>query len=441
VFIRSRNVVVGNRLEDIVIHVEGETIARLLSPTDVAAKEILDFGSLVLAPGLVDPHVHINEPGRTEWEGFETATKAAAAGGVTTLVDMPLNSSPVTTTVDAFRKKLDAATGKLRVDVGFHAGLVPDNAASLAALLASGVLGVKAFLIHSGIEEFPNVAEQELRKAMPAIAAHRLPLLVHAELHGAHHESATGHPSSYPAYLSSRPRQWENDAIALMIRLCEEFDCRVHIVHVSSSEAVPMLRAAKAAGVPISAETCPHYLFLSSEEIPAGATQFKCAPPIRERENNEKLWHALAEGVIDFIASDHSPCPPEMKCSGTGDFTKAWGGISSLQFGLPLVWTAARSRGFQPAHVSAWMSSNPAKLVGLEKRKGKIAAGFDADFVLWNPDEAFVVEPSSIHHRHKLTPYLGRTLFGKVHATFVRGKKVFDRGNFSLPSGNVLLRN
>lgn len=438
-FIRSRNVVVGNRLEDIVIHVEGETIVRLLPPTAPAVKEILDFGSLVVAPGLVDPHVHINEPGRTAWEGFATATKAAAAGGVTTLVDMPLNSSPVTTTVEAFRKKLDAASGKLRVDVGFHAGLVPGNADSLPSLLASGVLGVKAFLIHSGIDEFPNVTEQELRQAMPAIAEHRLPLLVHAELQHANLKPRPSNPSSYQQYLSSRPRAWENDAIALMIRLCEEFHCRVHIVHVSSSEAVPVLRAAKASGVPISAETCPHYLFLSSEEIPDGATQFKCAPPIRERENNEKLWQALAEGVIDFIASDHSPCPPELK--GSGDFMKAWGGISSLQFGLPLVWTAARGKGFQPAEVSAWMSSNPAKLVGLEKRKGKIAAGFDADFVVWNPDEAFVVEPSSIYHRHTLTPYLGRTLFGKVHATYVRGKKVFDRGDFSQPSGNVLLRN
>jgi allantoinase len=439
-FIRSRRVVTPEGVRDCVVHVEGGKILALLPPAEAPETRVEDLGTLVLMPGIVDPHVHINEPGRTEWEGFETATRAAAAGGVTTLVDMPLNCSPVTTSVDALQRKLAAAAGKLHVDCGFHGGLVPDNACTLSSLLASGVLGVKAFLVHSGIDEFPCVHEQDLRSAMPAIASSKLPLLVHAELALQLKPSSASDPRSYRAYLATRPRRWENDAVELMIRLCREFGCSVHIVHVSSSDVIPMLRAAKEEGLPMTAETCPHYLFFTSEDIPDGATEFKCAPPIRERENNELLWEALREGVLDCVASDHSPCPPALKLLQEGDFLKAWGGIASLQFSLSIVWTAARERGFDVPDVVRWMSAHTARLVGLEGRKGAIAVGRDADLVAWNPDDAFIVEASHSEHRHKVTPYNGRTLFGKVYATFLRGEKVYDAGTFSPPSGQILLR-
>jgi allantoinase len=465
--LRSGRVVTPEGVRDAAIVVFEGVIVGIENPRDISVNgklKIEDVGNFVVSPGLVDPHVHINEPGRTEWEGFETATRAAAAGGVTTLVDMPLNSSPVTTSVDAFQKKLDAARGKLQVDVGFHAGLVPQNASELKPLLSSGVLGVKAFTIHSGIDDFPATTEADFRKAMSAIAESGLPLLVHAELSSSLPSQALSEAKSLSAlrsgdtlparltsaseaggrsaqgFVNSRPREWENDAIALMIRLCKEYRCRVHIVHVSSSDAILLLRDAKAAGLPITAETCPHYLYFNAEEISDGDTRFKCAPPIRERDNNERLWDALRQGVLDFIASDHSPCPPAMKLLSKGDFTKAWGGISSLQFGLSIIWTEARKRGFVYSDLSRWMSANPAQLVGLESRKGKITEGFDADFVVWNPDESFVVEPSMIHHRHKLTPYEGRTLFGKVYATYLRGEKIFVHGKFLQPSGEVLLR-
>ncbi len=439
-YIRSRRVVTPEGVKDCVVHVEGGKILAVLPPAEAPETRVEDFGTLVLMPGIVDPHVHINEPGRTAWEGFETATRAAAAGGVTTLVDMPLNSSPATTSVDALQRKLAAAAGKLHVDCGFHGGLVPDNARTLSPLLASGVLGVKAFLVHSGIDEFPCVHEQDLRSAMTAIASSRLPLFVHAELSLQPNPPSASHPRSYRAYLATRPRRWENDAVELMIRLCREFGCSVHIVHVSSSDVLPMLRAAKEEGLPMTAETCPHYLFFSCEDIPDGATEFKCAPPIRERENNELLWEALREGVLDCVASDHSPCPPALKLLQEGDFLKAWGGIASLQFSLSIVWTAARKRGFDVTDVVRWMSAQTARLVGLEHRKGAIAVGHDADLVAWNPDDAFIVEASQIEHRHKVTPYNGRTLFGKVYATFLRGEKVYDAGTFSPPSGQILLR-
>lgn len=439
--LRSRRVLTRDGLQEAAIVVTEGIItavadARQLTPST----QDIDVGELVVLPGLVDPHVHINEPGRTAWEGFETATRAAAAGGVTTLVDMPLNSSPVTTSVQALERKLQATKGTLHVDVGFHAGLVPHNAIDMRALLASGVLGVKAFMIDSGIDEFPATSEADFRTAMPAIAESGLPLLVHAELQTSLPTSRTTNPQSYLDYLHSRPRQWENEAVALMIRLCREYRCRVHIVHVSSSEAISLLYDAKAAGLPITAETCPHYLYFSSEEIPDGDTRFKCAPPIREKENNDKLWEALREGVLDFIASDHSPCPPELKLLNEGDFTNAWGGISSLQFGLAILWTEARKRGAQIADVGRWMSTHPANFVGLSHRKGQIAEGFDADFVVWNPEESFLVEQSMIHHRHKLTPYEGRTLFGKVHATYLRGEKIFENGQCPQPSGEILVR-
>lgn len=437
-FISSHSVLTPAGSRNCVIVIEEGKIAALLNPVEVPAGSVMNYGDLVISPGLVDTHVHINEPGRTEWEGFATATRAAAAGGVTTLVDMPLNSSPVTTSREALHAKLSAAQGQLHVDCGFHGGIVPANAPSLEGLLSAGVLGVKAFLIHSGIDEFPPVTENDLRAAMPAIARSGLPLLVHAEL-----SAPAPFPrftQTYGNYLASRPRQWENEAIAMMIRLSKEFGCSVHIVHLSSSDSVAQLRQARMAGVPITVETCPHYLFFAAEEIPDGATEFKCAPPIREQRNNEVLWQALHEGVIDMICSDHSPCPPALKQRTTGDFMSAWGGIASLQFGLSIVWTECRRRGVGPEFITKWMSEMPAKLVKLEQRKGKIAPGYDADLVVWNPDETFRVHEGFIQHRHTVTPYAGRELAGRVHATWLRGHPIYESGSFAAPVGTILLR-
>jgi len=369
--------------------------------------------------------VHVNEPGRTEWEGFETATRAAAAGGVTSLVDMPLNSLPVTTTGAALAAKLAASAGKCFVDVGFWGGVVPGNVRGLTELQAGGVLGCKAFLVHSGIDEFPNSTEEDLRQAMPVLRDAGLPLLAHAELDlGA--EVHTQDRRSYRRYLESRPKHWEDEAIRLLVKLCRETGCAVHIVHLSSAASVPILRAAKAEGLPITVETCPHYLCLEAESIPDGATLFKCAPPIREHENREGLWRALLEGVIDFVITDHSPCTPALKLAERGDFEEAWGGIASLQLGLPAVWTEARRRGADLRALFRWMSAAPAQFAGLATQKGSLCAGLDADLVVWDPDRVVTVEAERLFFRHPVSPYLGRELLGKVQYTLLRGKCVYD---------------
>ncbi len=391
------------------------------------------FGDKVIMPGVIDAHVHINEPGRTHWEGFETATKAAAAGGITTLIEMPLNASPVTTTADALRIKLEAAKGKLHVNVGFYGGVVPGNINDLDGLLNAGVFGIKAFLTHSGIDEFPNVTEADLRKAMPILKEHGVKLLVHCELESANTQHVTRQlgtdPRSYANYLASRPAQWETDAIALMIRISEEFDVHVHIVHVSAAEALPLIREAKRRGLRITAETCPHYLVFCAEEIPDGATEFKCAPPIRERANNELLWEALKDGTLDFVTTDHSPAPPDIKEQQSGNFMKAWGGIAGLQFLLPAFWTGAKMRGFTMEDVARLLCQHPADFLGL-KLKGRIAPGCDADLVVWDPEASFVVKEEMVQHRHKLTPYVGRTLNGVVERTVVAEGMVFGNGIF-----------
>ena len=392
-----------------------------------------DVGDLVLMPGIVDSHVHINDPG-TDWEGFDSATKAAAAGGITTLVDMPLNSLPVTTDADSFKSKLDAAKGKLNVDCGFWGGIVPDNADKIPELLQAGVLGIKAFLIDSGLKEFPHVIESDLRKGMNAIAESGLPLLVHSELN-------TGNElvivNNYPELLASRPRKWENDAIALLIQLCEEYNCRTHIVHLSSSESIVQIAEAKSRGLPLTVETCPHYLYFNSEDIPANDTSFKCAPPIREKENNELLWKAIKEGVIDLVVTDHSPAPPELKAKS---YNEAWGGIASLQFSLPVFWTAAKKHGLTLENVSALMCEKPAILAGIGNRKGKIGAGYQADFCIWDPDTEFTVDEEMIEHRHKMTPYLGEKLKGVVKQIYLKGEKIYDEGAFvSLAQGEIIL--
>jgi allantoinase len=398
-----------------------------------------DMGDRVVMPGLVDTHVHLNEPGRTAWEGFATGTQAAAAGGVTTLVDMPLNSSPVTTSVAALQQKISAAQGQLWVDVGFHAGVVPGQTAQLEALIESGVLGAKAFLVHSGIDDFPAAGEATLRAALPILARHGVPLLAHAEVESVP-PPPRGASNSYAAWLASRPRAWENDAIALLIRLCREYRAPLHIVHLASAEAVPMLIRAKVEKLPITVETCPHYLFFHAEEIADGATAYKCAPPIREQTNNEQLWGALLQGTIDMVCTDHSPCPPSMKSLAAGDFFQAWGGIASLQWSLPAVWTA--TRGTRPAFhtLAQWLCARPAKLAGLGRRKGALAPGYDADLVVWDPDVVFEVRPEATYHRHKVSPYHGRMLYGAVERTYLRGTLVAERGTVKAgATGKTLL--
>jgi allantoinase len=348
---------------------------------------------------------------------------------------MPLNSIPPTTTLAGLKTKLDTARDECFVDVGFWGGVVPGNTAELAPMFAGGVVGFKCFLVPSGVDEFEHVTEEDLREAMPEITRLGALLIVHAELPGSITSGDGG--ADYRSFLESRPRAAENEAIELMIRLSREFDTRVHIVHLSSADAIPVLREAQAAGVKITAETCPHYLHFAAEEIPAGATEFKCCPPIRERDNREELWEGLRDGTIGLIVSDHSPCPGEMKRRETGDFMKAWGGIASLQLRLPVVWTEARRRGFTLLDVTRWLCANPARQVGFETRKGSIAVGCDADLVIWNRDTQFPVNASSLHHRHKLTPYTGEVLSGVVEQTFLRGRKV----DFNdVPLGHMLLR-
>jgi allantoinase len=440
--VRSRHVVTPHGVESAVVRVEDGRIAAL-TPGAGAGAGTLDLGDAWLLPGLVDTHVHINEPGRTEWEGFETATRAAAAGGVTTLVDMPLNSIPATTTVTALREKIAAAAGKCRVDVGFWGGVVPGNARELDGLAAAGALGFKCFLAPSGVDEFHHVGEGDLRAAMPVIARLGLPLLAHAEspraLDADARESIGGDPRRYATWLCSRPREAEHEAIALLIRLCRETGCRVHVVHLSSADAVPALRDARAGGLPITVETCPHYLGFDSGEIEDGRTEFKCAPPIRERENRERLWSALREGVIDLVATDHSPCPPAMKEPGSGNFMTAWGGIASLELALAAVWTEARTRGFTPADLARWMSAGPARLAGLEGTKGAIAVGHDADLVVFDPDTEFVVDAARLCQRHPVTPYAGRRLAGRIERVYLRGTCAFDGANFPGPATGRLL--
>jgi len=443
--IRSRRVVTTLFIGPASVHISNGKIAAVREWDDIpSGTPLTDAGSSVVMPGNVDAHVHVNEPGRTEWEGYVTATRAAAAGGVTTIVDMPLNSIPPTTTLGGFDEKLASAEGKCSVDVAFWGGVVPGNTAELAPLIERGVRGFKCFLIHSGVDEFPHVTESDLRIAMPEIERLGSVLLVHAEVPGPIDAAAASlaglDPREYDTFLRSRPRESENEAISLMIRLCRETGCRVHIVHHSSSDALPMLRAAKKEGLPLTLETCPHYLTFAAEEVPDGATHFKCCPPVRERENRERLWEAVTDGTIDMIVSDHSPCTPALKLQESGDFMDAWGGIAALQFGLPVMWTNLKERGLGIAELTRLMSAQPAKLAGLDDRKGKLAAGFDADIVIWNPEKQFTVVPEIIEHRHKLTPYSGMQLVGVVETAFVGGAIVYQNGAVvsDMPNGRLI---
>jgi allantoinase len=389
----------------------------------------------VLLPGLVDTHVHVNDPGRSEWEGFETATRAAAAGGVTTIVDMPLNSLPPTVDVSALEIKRKAAEGRVHVDVGFWGGAIPGNLDDLRGLHDAGVFGFKCFLLHSGVDEFPPLDSNELEQALRLLRGYGAMMIVHAENSDAIEHAPNAHGEHYDDFLHSRPRGAENVAIAQVIELARWTGARVHILHLSSSDAIPMIATARRDGVALSVETCPHYLSFISEEIPDGATQFKCCPPVREAANREKLWRGLADGVIDCIVSDHSPCTPELKRFDVGDFGLAWGGVASLQLGLSAIWTQARQRGFALPDVVRWMAERPAAQAGMQ-RKGHIALGYDADFAVFAPDDAFVVDAAKLRHRNPITAYHGRPLAGVVRQTWLRGNEISGED----PCGELLTR-
>jgi allantoinase len=431
--IRSTRIVSPEGVRAGVVRISGGRIAAI-DPYDspTTGLNLLDAGTDAVLPGLVDCHVHFNEPGRTDWEGFESGTRAAAAGGVTFVVEMPLNSIPSTVSVDALTLKRQAAEGKCAVDYAFWGGVVDDDASQVAKLAGAGVAGFKCFLVHPGTEEFQMVTDAHLRTVMPEIASRGLPLLVHAELPGpiARAKTQQGDWLKYETYLSSRPAEAEVEAVRLMIGLSQEFGCRVHIVHLSASEALDDLRKARAEGIPITVETCPHYLCFTSHTIADGATEFKCAPPIREAGNREALWQALRDGEIDLIGSDHSPCPPELKLRGVGHFGRAWGGISSISLGLPAVWTEAQARQFGLNDIVRWMSAEPAKLAGFSDRKGAIRVGCDADLAVFDSECEWTVGKDSLYYRHPISPYVGVRFRGKVRATFLRGEVCFEEGEF-----------
>jgi allantoinase len=437
--VRGRRIFTPEGVRPAAVLIEGGRIAAVAGPDEIPeGTPIREAGDLAVIPALVDSHVHVNEPGRTEWEGFKTATEAAAAGGVGTIVDMPLNCSPVTTTRAALEIKLAAAKGQLTVDAAFWGGLVPGNLKELEPMAAGGVVGFKAFLTHSGLDEFPNATRADLEAAMPVIARLGLPLIVHAELDPCGETS--GDPAVYDTYLRSRPADMELRAIRLLIELCRKTRCRTHVVHLSAADALADIEGAKAEGLPLTAETCPHYLTFCSEEVPAGATQFKCAPPIRSAENREALWRGLGRGVIDFVVSDHSPCLLELKKLDAGDFMGAWGGVSGLQFTLPATLWGAVRRGYGLEEVVRWTARNTADFAGLSA-KGRLEKGRDADLVILDDAELFDLTPDRVRHRHALTPYDGLRLPGVVETAFVRGAAAYEKDRpAGAPRGRAILK-
>jgi len=440
--ITSTRVFVSGQLIDAAVIFDQGIIIDIVDKDQVAnGCQCADMGELIIMPGLIDTHVHINEPGRTDWEGFNSATQAAAAGGITTVIDMPLNCIPVTTTLDAVKVKYKCLKNQMWVDIGFHGGVIPHNETDLPAMIDAGINTFKAFMIDSGVDEFPASDTATLDKAMPILSRGNATLLVHAELDSCSEEHQVTDNSSYQEFLSSRPDDWEVNAIAEIIRLSKKHDCKVHIVHLSSAKAIKLIHEAQLNKIKVTAETCPHYLTLSSDSIPDGDGRFKCCPPIRNDDNQNALWEGLENGVIDFIVSDHSPCTPALKRLEDHNLWEAWGGISSLQFGLSLIWTAIQKRGYTIKHLVNWMCERPAQLVNLAHLKGKIKKGYQADFVIWNPEKTHTIDKKDILHKNKLSAYEKHIVSGVVEQTILRGEIIFDKNinNFNKqPKGQAL---
>jgi allantoinase len=439
--IHSKRCFINNQFVEATLHIKNDKIYQIFngwySLDDIP---FLDYGNFIVMPGIIDAHVHINEPGREDWEGFQTATKAAAIGGITTLIEMPLNANPVTTTVDAFKIKQIASKNKLLVNCGFYGGIIPTNANDIEALIKAGVFGIKGFLTHSGIDEFPNVTKQHLEAVAPILKTYDIPLLLHCELSDTNVPKVIN-PKSYQEYLSSRPQHWETNAIDLALDIQKRFDIRVHIVHLSASEGLERIRNRKQKTNKLTVETCSHYLYFNAENIPDASPIYKCAPPIREKVNNDLLWNAVLNDEFNFLSSDHSPAPPELKQLEEGDFFKAWGGISGLQFTLPVLFSEGQKRGLKTEELILLLTKNPAKFLGLEHQKGKIKEGFDADITIWDDTETFIITEESIQHKHKVTPYLNEKLNGKVIHTFVNGVQVVKNSELKkLNAGKLLLK-
>jgi len=440
--IHSARCWINNKFDDATIHIENEKIVGIAK--GVSHKKNYDFkeyNKLIIMPGIIDAHIHINEPGRTHWEGFDTATKAAALGGVTTLIEMPLNAIPVTINANAFKLKKEAAKKKLHVNCGFYGGIVPKNANDIENLIKEGVFGIKGFLIDSGIEEFKNITKNHLEKIAPILRKYDIPLLLHCELKTGRPTPKIKNPKSYQEYLNSRPSEWELNAIQLAINLQKKFNIKVHIVHLSTAKALEMIEAHQKINPKLTVETCAHYLYFNSSNIPDSSPIYKCAPPIRNKENNDLLWQAILNDKFNFITSDHSPAPPNLKKLEEGDFFKAWGGIAGLQFTLPSFWTMGITKGLTLKKLIPLLTSKPAKFLGISDYKGSLKVGFDADITVWDETQSFIVEKQTVAHKHKETPYLNENLKGIVVHTFVNGNQVVENGKLSkLNTGKLLLR-
>jgi allantoinase len=439
--IYSTRCFINNKFIEATLHIQNQKIfAIYFAKKKLENIPFLDCSNLIVMPGIIDAHVHINEPGRENWEGFYTATKAAAIGGVTTLIEMPLNANPVTTNATAFLTKQESSKNKLHVNCGFYGGIIPTNASDIEELIKEGVFGIKGFLTHSGIDEFPNIDKAQLEKIAPILKKYDTPLLLHCELTD-EEVPVVRNPKSYQEYLLSRPQHWETNAIDLALEIQEKYDIKVHIVHLSASEGIERIKNRKKSTDKLTVETCPHYLYFNAEEIPDAAPIYKCAPPIREKQNNRLLWDYLLNDGFNFLGSDHSPAPPERKQLESGDFFKAWGGIAGLQFTLPVLWTAGKKRGLDLEKLLSLLTEKPAKFLGLEHRKGELKEGFDADICVFNEEEEFTVVKNCIEHKHKATPYIDQTLKGKIIHTFVNGVQVVKDSKLKeLNAGKLLLK-
>jgi len=438
--IYSKRCFIGDSFVEATLHIKDHKINQIYAGFHkIEALEFHDYEQFIVMPGIIDAHVHINEPGRENWEGFETATKAAAIGGITTLIEMPLNSNPVTTTVEAFKLKQKASKNKLHVNCGFYGGIIPSNKEHVEDLIKEGVFGIKGFLTHSGINEFPNVSIEHLEAIAPTLKKYDIPLLLHCELSDSDVPKISN-PKSYKEYLDSRPQRWETKAIDLAIKIQEKFDIKVHIVHLSASEGIDLIEKRKKFTNKLSVETCPHYLFFNAEDIPDESPIYKCAPPIREKANNDELWDYLLDDGFNFLASDHSPSTPERKQLESGDFFKAWGGIAGLQFILPILFSASKKRNLGKERLLLLLTRKPAQFLGIDSEKGILKSGFDADITVWDDAQEFTITGDSIEHKHKATPYLNQKVFGKVIHTFVNGEHVVENSKLkTLQCGKLLL--